>query len=387
MGKKKEIIYKNKTYKGIKELCDDLGIDENRRELIYSRTAIGWSLEDAIEKEKKQEILKRKWEKEEKLKEELKESGVSLEGYKTRIKKGMSEEEAKTKKRYGYYDSIIKDHLGNEFKTAKEMKKYWGISDTTFKRRRAKGWTLKEILETRPEDRYNITDCYGNTFSCHQEMADYYGVTRVFLRNRMSRYGKDDPRTYAPRIERGEATQIKCKDHLGNEFDSMTKMCRHYGIELGKYRDRIKLGWTLEDALTEPDQKDKSAGEKAVEKILKKKKIKYEYDKRLADIIGCPRNKNRQRVDFYLNDYNVVIEFDGRQHFEGFGTTKCTKEMLQDRDKKKEKILLKNKIPVLRIKHNQFDKIQELIEDLISEPEKYLKIRNKYLTNKEYWKK
>ena len=42
----------------------------------------------------------------------------------------------------------------------------------------------------------------------------------------------------------------KCKDHLGNEFDSISSMCDHYHISKSAYRFRIKNGWSIEKALT-----------------------------------------------------------------------------------------------------------------------------------------
>ena len=44
-------------------------------------------------------------------------------------------------------------------------------------------------------------------------------------------------------------TPEKCVDHLGNEFNSKTKMCKQWGISLENYNRRIKNGWTQKDAL------------------------------------------------------------------------------------------------------------------------------------------
>lgn len=41
-----------------------------------------------------------------------------------------------------------------------------------------------------------------------------------------------------------------CKDHLGNEYKSITEMCDAYGVERTTYRRRLTLGWTIEEALT-----------------------------------------------------------------------------------------------------------------------------------------
>lgn len=41
------------------------------------------------------------------------------------------------------------------------------------------------------------------------------------------------------------------KDHLGNEFRSLSAKCKHYGISVSGYKRRIKNGYTEEQALTE----------------------------------------------------------------------------------------------------------------------------------------
>ena len=42
----------------------------------------------------------------------------------------------------------------------------------------------------------------------------------------------------------------ECRDHNGTEYPSMSEMCRAYDIGLMTYRERIKNGWEIEDALT-----------------------------------------------------------------------------------------------------------------------------------------
>lgn len=41
-----------------------------------------------------------------------------------------------------------------------------------------------------------------------------------------------------------------CKDHLGQEFKSITAMCKHWGITTGLYYHRRKAGMSLENTLT-----------------------------------------------------------------------------------------------------------------------------------------
>lgn len=41
-----------------------------------------------------------------------------------------------------------------------------------------------------------------------------------------------------------------CKDHLGNKFLSVKDMCRYYFTYPSLYRNRMRAGWSTEDALT-----------------------------------------------------------------------------------------------------------------------------------------
>lgn len=43
---------------------------------------------------------------------------------------------------------------------------------------------------------------------------------------------------------------MACKDHLGNEYPTIKIMCTAYNISVNKFKGRLRLNWTLEDALT-----------------------------------------------------------------------------------------------------------------------------------------
>lgn len=50
------------------------------------------------------------------------------------------------------YERVF-DHLGNSFATQVEMCRYHGISYTTFRCRKSKGWSLKDALTKRVQGR------------------------------------------------------------------------------------------------------------------------------------------------------------------------------------------------------------------------------------------
>lgn len=46
-----------------------------------------------------------------------------------------------------------------------------------------------------------------------------------------------------------------CKDHLGNAYPSLTKMCKAYDIDIYTYCYRTRSGWGLEKILTTPKKR------------------------------------------------------------------------------------------------------------------------------------
>lgn len=99
-----------------------------------------------------------------------------------------------------------------------------------------------------------------------------------------------------------------------------------------------------------------SKGELKIEEILKKYNIEYEKQKRLDDIKKAP-------FDFYLPKYNLLIEFQGRQHYEPVSQFGGEKQFVlqQEIDKRKKEIAQKAGFEVLEICY----KDKSLIEDIL----------------------
>lgn len=96
---------------------------------------------------------------------------------------------------------------------------------------------------------------------------------------------------------------------------------------------------------TNPNEK-MSGGEKRIEKYLKRKNINFVWQKRFKD---C-RDKMPLPFDFYVPKYNLIIEFDGEQHYKEtkkFGRESF--EITQKHDIIKNKYCLDNNINLLRL--------------------------------------
>lgn len=110
-----------------------------------------------------------------------------------------------------------------------------------------------------------------------------------------------------------------------------------------------------------------SKGEIFISDLLTKLNIEFEVQ---FIYYNC-RHINPLKFDFYLPKYNLIIEYDGSQHFEiyEFFGGKDAFEQTQLRDKIKNEYCLKNKINLLRIPYTfSFDRIQLLIEKVLTNP-------------------
>jgi hypothetical protein len=104
-----------------------------------------------------------------------------------------------------------------------------------------------------------------------------------------------------------------------------------------------------------------SSGERAIGQYLRANNIKFEFQY-FVEI-----NKSRHYFDFYLPEYNLIIEYDGKQHFDPikyFGGVNTFKK-IQKRDAIKNKYCEDNRIKLARVPYtcnNIDDTLAELIK-------------------------
>ena len=107
-----------------------------------------------------------------------------------------------------------------------------------------------------------------------------------------------------------------------------------------------------------------SIGEEVIEKILLENNINFERQKTFKD---C-KNIFPLRFDFYLPKFNILIEYDGIQHFQykenSDWNTKENYEKMKINDNIKNQWCIKNNQPLIRIPYTHLEKIK--IEDLLN---------------------
>lgn len=119
-------------------------------------------------------------------------------------------------------------------------------------------------------------------------------------------------------------------------------------------------------------KRSKSNGEKNVANWLDKNKIAYKKQKTFAD---C-KSECVLRFDFYLPDYNILIEYNGKQHYEPvdyFGGEKSFEtQILRDNIKKdycKDNGILLFEIPYYSDLDEELIKLHEIIKTINAEKE------------------
>ena len=100
-----------------------------------------------------------------------------------------------------------------------------------------------------------------------------------------------------------------------------------------------------------------SDGEKIIRLFLEDNNINYEQEKRFDD---C-RDKKSLPFDFYLPDYNLIVEFDGKHHFDNTG--RGDHEITVKHDKIKNEYCKSNNIDILRIPYWDKQNIEKILKE------------------------
>lgn len=109
-----------------------------------------------------------------------------------------------------------------------------------------------------------------------------------------------------------------------------------------------------------------SHGEKHIIKYLNKYNILYEPQKSFSDLKGV--GGRLLSYDFYLSDYNLLIEFQGKQHeysVEYFGGEEKFK-IQQEHDKRKREYAKLHNIKLLEIWYYDINNVENILEQTIN---------------------
>ena len=133
----------------------------------------------------------------------------------------------------------------------------------------------------------------------------------------------------------------KCKD-CGNEWESTINNRNNHGCP----------------------ECSKSKGEKECKRIFDLWNLHYTPQKTFDGLIGL--GCGLLSYDFYLPEYNLLIEYQGKQHeryIKGFHKSKKDFERQKEHDRRKKEYALKNRYNFLEIWYWDFDNIEEILDN------------------------
>ena len=108
-----------------------------------------------------------------------------------------------------------------------------------------------------------------------------------------------------------------------------------------------------------------SLGERKIMDILNNLDVEYEKEKTFEGLVSA--KGGYLRYDFYLPKYNLLIEYDGEQHYNDVGPY-FDYESLRNNDQLKNKYAKEKRIHLLRIPYTEYDDLRDII---LNEIEKF----------------
>ena len=128
------------------------------------------------------------------------------------------------------------DHLGNDFKSTKEMCKFYNIGEDTYYRKRKDGIPLSNILNPIKEEWYE--DHLGNRFNLVGDMCKFHHTTlQAYYYRRRNGFSLK------------EALEGRVFDHLGNSFTSLNDIAKYHNVDFAELKSLVGGERSIKDSL------------------------------------------------------------------------------------------------------------------------------------------
>lgn len=163
----------------------------------------------------------------------------------------------------------------------------------------------------------------------------------------------------SPRKPDGYWTKEKCSESA-KKYQTISAWSKAEG---NAYDAAKRNGWVRD--ITSHMVKVFSHGEYTIYSYLLQHDIKFEYQKRFKEL----KDKRELPYDFYLHDFNLVIEYQGRQHFETSVTSRFRKDAISQprRDKIKKEFALNASLFYLDIASENTNEIELAVHQKLQE--------------------
>ena len=146
---------------------------------------------------------------------------------------------------------------GRAYRSIKALARHFGVKEGTLWNRLFRlGWTLEEAVGVSPrkhdrhDRRYNPVDFRGKHYASHAALAKEYGIRPNRFHARIkSGWSIPEALGLTPRqrkLPSGRERNVTCD---GKVYKDVTKLARAFGISRSVVHDRLRIGWTPEEAV------------------------------------------------------------------------------------------------------------------------------------------
>ena len=222
------------------------------------------------------------------------------------------------------------------------------------------------------KDKYNFNYEIGDVKGVHDKIkliCDKHGDSYVRIWDHLNgTICKECSNENRRRLQsKGTDNFIKIsKSKFGNKFDyskvnyvnNRTKIdliCKEHNLEFYQTPSQ-HLNGNISCPKCKPIN---SLGENFIRNFLKQNSINFIEQ---HSIKGC-RSKKILKFDFYLKDYSLIIEYDGKQHFIKGWNSDEEFERLKTNDAIKNKYCIDNNIDLLRIGYKDYKNISLILKN------------------------
>jgi very-short-patch-repair endonuclease len=205
-----------------------------------------------------------------------------------------------------------------------------------------------------------------NLIEINREKRNKRLTTKDFIKKAEIVHGDSFDYSKSVYVNMSTKITIICKKH-NIEFTQTPINHLHASIGCSMCNKNIKSKIKREKFIKKVNKKSMmicSTGEKLIEHWLNKNFIEYEKQKTFAE---C-KNQRKLRYDFYLPKQDILIEYDGRQHFKPIECFGGKNEFVstQINDKIKTEYAINNGYMLLRIPYTERKNLSEVLKNNIT---------------------
>lgn len=137
---------------------------------------------------------------------------------------------------------------GKKYASKSALARAFGISYGTLVTRLSK-CSVAEAINFQSKSAILSRDHLGNDYPSLTAMAKANNMSEGCLRQRLERGMTIEEALTTPIKKWHHSRSVGCVDHLGNKFESYRKMCDYWKIKYELFMHRFNNGWSVKDAL------------------------------------------------------------------------------------------------------------------------------------------